>query len=80
MGGKGIPADVVALSVPIAFAAGAFSFVIYRAFAYDPEWTNGITPETPEAVKKGEVYRNQIQGFFRGRSMSLFNNEVKLDN
>lgn len=33
----GVPADIVALSVPIAFAASAFSFVVFRAFAYDPE-------------------------------------------
>ena len=30
--------------------------------------TTGITPETDAAAKKGEVYRNQIKGFFVGRS------------
>ncbi len=47
----------MALAVPVCFAASAFSFVIFRAFAYDPEWTNGITPETAERAKKGDVYR-----------------------
>ena len=86
----GIPPDVLALSVPVTFAACAFSFVVFRAFAYDPEWcallgkdskdpsiryyacliydsldrTNGITPETEAASKKGDIYRNQIKGFF----------------
>lgn len=34
----GIPVDIVALAVPVTAAACAFSFVIFRAFAYDPEW------------------------------------------
>lgn len=34
----GIPPDVLALSIPVTFAACAFSFVVFRAFAYDPEW------------------------------------------
>ena len=100
----GIPPDLVALSVPIAFAASMFGFMaspsplcnrhgfsyqtlkvlyltlqVFRAFVYDPEWTNGITPETAEWNKKGDVYRNQIGGFFRagpGRHTSIFNNEV----
>lgn len=34
----GIPADIVALAVPVSLASMGFSFMIYRAFAYDPEW------------------------------------------
>lgn len=56
-GGFKLSADMVALSVPITFAACGFSFMIYRAFAYDPEWTRGVTPETQEAAKMGETYR-----------------------
>mmetsp|Transcript_66873 Transcript_66873/g.146592 ORF Transcript_66873/g.146592 Transcript_66873/m.146592 type:complete len:82 (-) Transcript_66873:254-499(-) len=74
-GAKGVPADVVALMVPITFAASGFSFMVYRAFAYDPEWTTGITPETKAAATKGDVYRNQIKGFFTSGVTSIFNNE-----
>jgi len=82
-----MPPDLVALAVPVAMAFGAFSFVVYRAFAFDPEWTNGITQETAAAAKKGDTYRNQIRGFFKTPGQkpgsqaewwsgcSMFNNE-----
>ena len=34
--------------------------------------TNGITEETEAAAQKGKIYRNQIKGFFVGRSMCVY--------
>ncbi|KXZ47255.1 hypothetical protein GPECTOR_36g109 [Gonium pectorale] len=75
---RGIPADILALSVPIIFAGGAFSTMVYRIFRVDPESTVGITPDSKEAVQRGETYKNSIRQMFTGRSTSIFNNEVKL--
>eukprot|EP00798_Chlamydomonas_sp_ICE-L_P015485 gene15485-21570_t len=80
MGGKhAIGPDVVALSIPIGLAFVGFSTIVFRAFAYDPEWTNGLTQEDEAATNKGDVYRNQIKGYFVGPDRglgqtSLFNN------
>ncbi|KAG1671178.1 hypothetical protein FOA52_010114 [Chlamydomonas sp. UWO 241] len=73
--GKGIPPDIIALAVPVSFAATAFCYTIYRAFAYDPEWSRGITPETEAAAQTGRFYSNQIKGFFSSGNRSVFNNE-----
>ncbi|KAG2429117.1 hypothetical protein HYH02_014155 [Chlamydomonas schloesseri] len=73
---RGIPADILALSVPIVFAAGAFSTMLYRVIRHDPEQTAGITPETAEAAKKGEQFKNSIRSMFVGRSTSLFDNDM----
>lgn len=78
MGGFKFSADLMALSVPLAFAATAFSTMVYRVVHVDPETTKGITPENAEAVKKGEVYHNGIRSMFNGRRMSIFDNEVKI--
>ncbi|PNH07882.1 hypothetical protein TSOC_005614, partial [Tetrabaena socialis] len=75
---RGIPADILALSVPMLFAGGAFSTMLYRVINVDPETTNGITPESKEAVAKGETYRHSIRQMFTGRSRSIFNNEVEV--
>ncbi|EFJ50811.1 hypothetical protein VOLCADRAFT_120618 [Volvox carteri f. nagariensis] len=75
---RGIPADILALSVPILFAGGAFSTMVYRIFRVDPEQTAGITPDTKEAVQRGETYRNSIRQMFVGRSRSIFDNDVSV--
>eukprot|EP00201_Polytomella_parva_P001650 CAMPEP_0175078370 /NCGR_PEP_ID=MMETSP0052_2-20121109/24065_1 /TAXON_ID=51329 ORGANISM="Polytomella parva, Strain SAG 63-3" /NCGR_SAMPLE_ID=MMETSP0052_2 /ASSEMBLY_ACC=CAM_ASM_000194 /LENGTH=77 /DNA_ID=CAMNT_0016348253 /DNA_START=56 /DNA_END=289 /DNA_ORIENTATION=- len=71
----GLPADVMALTVPVGFAAAAFSTWVYRLVRVDPEATQGITEETQAAADRGSYYRNQFRGLFEGRSKSLFNNE-----
>ncbi|GIL83810.1 hypothetical protein Vretifemale_12546, partial [Volvox reticuliferus] len=76
MAPRGIPADILALSVPILFAGGAFSTMLYRIIKVDPEQTAGITPDTKEAIQKGETYKNSIRQMFVGRSRSIFNNDV----
>lgn len=48
-------------------------------FRVDPEQTAGITPETPEAIQKGETYKNSIRQMFVGRSRSIFNNDVSVE-
>ncbi|GIL57098.1 hypothetical protein Vafri_12377 [Volvox africanus] len=54
MAPRGIPADILALSVPMLFAGGAFSTMLYRIIKVDPEQTAGITPDTKEAIQKGQ--------------------------
>ncbi|GLC45408.1 hypothetical protein PLESTB_000621800 [Pleodorina starrii] len=76
---RGIPADILALGVPLLFAGGAFSTMLYRIIKVDPEQTSGITPESKEAIQKGEHYKNSIRQMFVGRSRSIFNNEVHVE-
>ena len=44
-----------ALCVPLAFASAAFSTMVYRVVKTDPESTVGITEESAEAIKRGQV-------------------------
>jgi len=77
MGGFKLTADLLALAVPCAFAATAFSTLIVRSFVQDPEISAGIPEETLEAAKKGTTYRMQFQQYFKGGRMSLFDNEPR---
>mmetsp|Transcript_25324 Transcript_25324/g.44212 ORF Transcript_25324/g.44212 Transcript_25324/m.44212 type:complete len:81 (+) Transcript_25324:45-287(+) len=77
--GKWFGPDIAALSVPITFAACGFSFMIFRAFAFDPEWTSGMQfYEKPESEDMGKNYRMQYQQFFRSGRMSVFPNKIEV--
>eukprot|EP00201_Polytomella_parva_P009877 CAMPEP_0175065620 /NCGR_PEP_ID=MMETSP0052_2-20121109/16036_1 /TAXON_ID=51329 ORGANISM="Polytomella parva, Strain SAG 63-3" /NCGR_SAMPLE_ID=MMETSP0052_2 /ASSEMBLY_ACC=CAM_ASM_000194 /LENGTH=75 /DNA_ID=CAMNT_0016332195 /DNA_START=33 /DNA_END=260 /DNA_ORIENTATION=+ len=75
MSPKGIPADVMALTVPVAFAATAFTAWVYRLIKVDPEASYGITEETQANADKGAYYRNQIKSHFANTDISVFNNK-----
>lgn len=53
MVGKGIPADLLALSVPLVFACTAFSTMVYRVVNTDPVSAEGQQPSKPASPSGG---------------------------
>ncbi|KAG2496669.1 hypothetical protein HYH03_005088 [Edaphochlamys debaryana] len=79
MAPRGIPADILALSVPVLFAGAAFSGMFYRIVRHDPEQnTLQGFDDDKVAIARGEHYKNSIRQMFTGGKTDIFNNNVSI--